>query len=181
MAATDVNVVMAAVQVAMVSDMIFMKYFEQTGAIKTRFTTLTSPTFIRNPPCDEHGVEFVPMVFHMSHDMMSMLNADMGNRARAGVMTQHYEGLMQSKAQCTQLTFDNNSDYANSFFPETPTPMQHAYKVEFQCAHDGGEACNVMTPEEINQVIPPNKGALGQDALQQHNPAAPMHEKLNTE
>jgi len=162
MAAADVEVVMAATPwpFAMVSDMVFMKYFEQTGAIKTRFTTLTSPTFIRNPPCDEHGVEFAPMVFHMSHDMMTSLNADMSNRA--GFMTQMYEGLMQSKAQCTQLTFDNNSDYANIFFPETPTPMQHAYAVEYRCANNGGATCGDMTPEEINQIIPPNKGALGQ-------------------
>lgn len=82
---------------------------------------------------------------------------------RAGVMQRLYDSLVVAKAQCAQMTFDAGTN-ADIFFPKTPTPMQRAYAVEFQCTL-GSVLCNEMTPEEIDGIIP-RKDAVSETGQQ---------------
>jgi len=139
------------------SDVVFFSYFYQyAGIITTRKTGQNNPEMIREPPCDKKGVEYAPMIFHMSPHMMKMVGAvgvkNQPDRTVGAVMDEYYERLMSAKTACKPLEYESTHDYQKLFFPEQGevTKLQASYNQEYLCEVAPEEAFCKLTPEQIS-------------------------------
>ena len=195
------------------SDVVFFSYFYQyDGVIKTRKSGFNDPTKVRDPPCDENGVEAVPLMFHASPMARARWAKDEADAERARretgeaerakratakraadargavvdpyavregrdgsvasmtraframheapavhdtrdvaqIMRDRYASLRASTAEkCAPAAFESTREYAETFFPETPSPLQRAYNQEYLCDVSPGETFCDATAEEI--------------------------------
>ena len=68
----------------------------------------------------------------------------------AQVMRDRYASLRASTAEkCAPATFDGTREYAQTFFPETPTPLQRSYDQEYLCDVSAAETFCDASAEEI--------------------------------
>lgn len=66
------------------------------GGVHARSTVFTTPERVRQPPCDDRGVEVTPLVFHISNEVV--LNY-FGNAHRPSVMARWYDNLTVGQKQ----------------------------------------------------------------------------------
>ena len=68
----------------------------------------------------------------------------------AQVMRDRYASLRASiSKKCAPATFDGTREYAQTFFPETPTPLQRSYDQEYLCDVSAAETFCDASAEEI--------------------------------
>ena len=68
----------------------------------------------------------------------------------AQVMRERYASLRASIAEkCAPATFDGAREYAQTFFPETPTKLQRSYDQEYLCDVSAAETFCDASAEEI--------------------------------
>ena len=65
-------------------------------------------------------------------------------------MRDRYASLRASiSKKCAPATFDGTREYAQTFFPETPTPLQRSYDQEYLCDVSAAETFCDASAEEI--------------------------------
>ena len=130
----NVTEVMEVTKSTFVSDQVLFNYFYLKRLIKTRKTGQTAPEHIRDPPCDQNGVEYAPMVFHMSHKMMIDAAVPGLDLDRPKTMMYYYDLLRRLKRKCAALKYDA-ATYERVFFPDAKeaTPLQRSYGAEHLC------------------------------------------------
>ena len=128
----DINVVMPEIGQKMVSDMYLLQYFIAHGTVHARHTFYSAPNWMPTPPCNDEGVE-VPMMFHLSHEMMAKTIG--GDRETA--LRQWTQTLRRAKRNCKPREVHSTEEYAAHYFPQNEDDLAFvkALRMEFECSH----------------------------------------------
>lgn len=123
---TDVDVVMASDDTKMVSDMLFLQYFRDVGAIWTTHALFTFVNWVSDPPCDDAGVE-LPMLFHFSY---TNTHYELGGEDKPSAMNAFVSTLNETRRKCSPLPRESDAEYEASYFapPGTNAFREAAFK-----------------------------------------------------
>ena len=130
-----------------VSDMTWMAYLGALGEMPFGNSFLTGPTRIRDPPCDEQGVELVPLVFHLSH---YEIKTHYSGADRAGVMRDVFATLRRNILKCTPAAAA--ADGAAYFSTNFPPAEDSSTSTEL---HQAGKMLRASTQLHIESPPPP--------------------------
>ena len=96
------------------------------------------------------SVDSMTAAFHAMHEKSTKDTHDDALTDVAQVMRERYASLRASIAEkCAPATFDGAREYAQMFFPETPTPLQRSYDQEYLCDVSPGETFCDASAEAI--------------------------------
>ena len=96
------------------------------------------------------SVDSMTAAFHAMHEKSTKDTHDDALTDVAQVMRERYASLRASIAEkCAPATFDGAREYAQMFFPETPTPLQRSYDQEYLCDVSAAETFCDASAEEI--------------------------------
>ena len=96
------------------------------------------------------SVDSMTAAFHAMHEKSTKDTHDDALTDVAQVMRERYASLRASIAEkCAPATFDGAREYAQTFFPETPTPLQRSYDQEYLCDVSAAETFCDASAEEI--------------------------------
>ena len=144
----DVAAVMAETGQTMVSDMIILMNFIAHGTVHARHTFYSAPNWMPTPPCDDEGVE-IPMMFHLSHDMMAKTIG--GDRETA--LREWTGKLRQAKGACNAPEVRDTEEYAAHYFPQNEDDNEYVEMLRLQwvCAHRRDAKC--PSHEEVHDFL----------------------------
>jgi hypothetical protein len=127
---TDIELVMASDDTKMVSDMLFLEYFRDTGAIWTTHALFTFANWVSDPPCDDAGVE-LPMLFHFSY---SNTHYELGAEDKPSAMNAFVSALNETRHKCSPLPRESDAEYEASYFaPPGTNAFREAHFKHRQC------------------------------------------------
>ena len=96
------------------------------------------------------SVDSMTAAFHASYVKSTKDTHDDALTDVAQVMRERYASLRASIAEkCAPATFDGAREYAQTFFPETPTKLQRSYDQEYLCDVSAAETFCDASAEEI--------------------------------